>query len=45
MNPALPKTRIDIQKGRGKHIKEMQKQFSKAKIGLGIATKGRTGLI
>ena len=43
MNPALPKTRIDTQKGRGKNFEEMQKQFSKAKIGLSVTRKGRAG--
>ncbi len=43
MKPALPKTRILTIKGRGKNFEEIQKQFSKAKIGLGIAMKGRAG--
>ena len=43
MNPALPKARILTINSRGKNFEEMQRQFSKTKIGVGIAMKGRAG--
>ncbi|GAI57230.1 unnamed protein product [marine sediment metagenome] len=42
MNPALPKPAL-IHNRAGVNLEEMHKQFSKAKIELGIAKKGRAG--